>query len=389
MSDHAFFPPSSAEQWANCAGAARAIAENPQPETPQSREGTAAHWVGSETLETGGDDCGVYLGKKAPNGVVIDEKMVDGAQVYVDDVLAVCDAHNARHLLRVEQRVHMPNIDPHGNNWGTFDASLFLRDKGLLFLWDYKHGFSEVQAVDNLQLADYAEGIVEAEGIDGLAMQHITLDARVVQPFAYRAGGPVVAWVATLSDLRVFWNLLATAIGKSYQNPTLSTGYHCRHCPAVGKCAATRKARYNFVEVIDHPYEMDEMDGHDLAVELDTLDKAVAVAKKRADAIRDELTHRVSEGDVGSGMTLETTQGREEWTAEPPVVVALASQFGVDARHAGLKTPNQVIAATPKELRGALGEVLKEFKRRKPGTLKLTRFADSKVARAFQTKREG
>lgn len=389
MSEHAYYPPSSAEQWANCTGAARAIAENPQPETTKTRNGTAAHWVASETLLSGGDVCAEFIGCTTPNGVVIDDAMVDGAQVYVDDVLDVCEQFNARHLLAVEFRVHMDLIDPEGENWGTLDAALWLPDVGRMFVWDYKHGHAEVVAYENLQLIDYAEGLCEHHQINGAAHEYITVDLRVVQPFAYRATGPVSKWECKLSDLRPHWNKLAGAIGASRTNPTLSTGYHCRYCPAVGKCAATRGATYNFIELVGRVYEMDAMTTHDLAVELDALDKGIAVAKRRADAIRDDLTHRVANGDGSSGLVLETVAGREEWTAPDSQVIALASQFGVDAVKPALKTPKQLIDATPRELRAALSSVLKQFKRRKTGSLKLTRAEDSRTARAFQPKKEG
>ena len=385
MSAHAVFAPSSAEQWGHCSGQPQAAAENPKPETPQSREGTAAHWVGSETLESGGRDCGVYLGTKAPNGIIIDDKMVDGAQVYVDDVLAVCDMYDARSLLRIEKRVDMLAIDSEGANWGTYDSSLYLPVLNLLFLWDYKHGFSEVSARENFQLADYAEGLVEYHGID---VSQLDLYARVVQPFAFSPGGPVSKWFTPLVELIPIWDQLARQIVESRTNPTLTTGYHCRYCPALGKCSASRGAQYNFIELVRQPYAMDTMTGHDLAVELNILENGTAVAKKRADAIRDELTHRIQKGDGSTGLVLETTQGREAWDVPHEQVVAVGQQFGVDATKPALKTPAQLVAATPTGLRPAMAEVLKNFKRRNSGSLKLTRAADSKFAAAFQKAKE-
>jgi hypothetical protein len=384
MGAHAVYAPSSAEQWGHCSGQPQAAAENPKPETPQSREGTAAHWVGSETLESGGRDCGVYLGTKAPNGIIIDDKMVDGAQVYVDDVLSVCDMYDARSLLLIEKRVDMPAIDRQGGNWGTFDASLYLPGLNLLFLWDYKHGFSEVSARGNFQLADYAEGLVECYRI----IEPTMLDARVVQPFAFSPGGPVSQWFTPLVDLEPIWDRLASQIVESRTNPTLTTGYHCRYCPALGKCSASRGAQYNFIELVRQPYSMDTMTGHDLAVELNILDGGVSVAKKRADAIRDELMHRIQKGDGSTGLVLEATQGREVWDVPHEQVVAVGQQFGVDATKPALKTPAQLVAATPAGLRPAMSEVLKNFKRRNSGSLKLTRAADSKFAAAFQKVKE-
>ncbi len=389
QNEHAPLAPSASPQWGHCSGSVLAQANLPNPETEQTREGTAAHWVMAEVLEGYRDGrdavarpCFDFLGKKAPNGVVVDEKMVEGAQVMVDDVLAVAGTSDRRARLLVEHRVHMPQIHP--ANWGTLDAALYLPERQVLFLWDYKHGHRDCSPVENFQLINYLAGLVNEFGLDGIADQNTTVVARIVQPFCYSAPGPVKEWTCRLSDLRGTWNVLAAKAHEAFADPKLTTGLWCRDCRAVGKCAATRRARYNFIELVNQTYEMDEMDGADLATERGILKDGIAVAKARLEAIEDELRHRIAGGQTDSGLTVESKPGRLEWTAPPAVVRALCGQFGVDVSKDAVLTPTQAKAAAPREVRPLLEQVMAGYTRRPAGALTLVPASESRTARAFK-----
>lgn len=392
MSDHATLAPSSAEQWGHCAGSVKAQAAFPDLDSEQSREGTAAHWVVSETLEAFKRGavvlCSAYEGQQAPNGVIIDEKMTEGAQIMVDSVVSTCQRWHCEGDLCIEQRVHMPNIHP-TENWGTLDASLYLPHRNVLYIWDYKHGHRDCQAEGNLQLVDYLAGLVEKYQIDGITDQQTTVVARIVQPFCYYAKGPIKDWVFKLSDLRGYWNKLhAQAHEALSDNPRLNTGRWCRDCKAVGVCSAARMMGYNFVDMVNEPYQMDDMTGADLAVERSILEDGLAVAKARLEAIEDELTHRVQRGETDSGLGLEASKGREQWTIPTKQVLTLCGSLGVDARKEAVKTPKQTRDAAPKEVRPMLEQIMAKVVRRPAGKLKLVPADDTKAARAFQTKEE-
>lgn len=388
MSDneHAPLAPSASPQWGHCSGSVLAQANLPNPETEQTREGTAAHWVMAEVLEAAKAGrhvtCASFIGQKAPNGVMIDDKMAEGAEVMVEDVLAVCERFGALGELMVERRVHMPQIHP--QNWGTLDAGLYLRGRRVIFLWDYKHGHRECSPVDNFQLIDYLGGLVNEFGLNGIDDQQTMVVARIVQPFCYSAPGPVREWTCTLSDLRGAWNVLAAKAHEAFTDPKLTTGPHCRDCRAVGKCAATRRARYNFIELVNEPYEMDQMNGADLATERGILKDGIAVAKARLEAIEDELHHRITGGQTDSGLTVESKPGRLEWTAPPAVARALCGQFGVDISKDAVLTPTQAKAAAPKEVRPLLEQVIANYTRRPAGSLQLVKADESRTARAFK-----
>jgi hypothetical protein len=379
--EHAYLAPSSAPVWGHCSGSVLAQQNAPTYDTPEQAAGTAAHWVCSESLSKGLSPGG-FVGQTAPNGVVVTSEMAECAGVFVADVLAVCQEHGALQSLRVEHRVHMPQI--HEQNWGTLDAALYLPKWRLLYLWDYKHGHRECVAEGNLQLIDYVAGLVSAHKLNGFDEQQIDCVLRIVQPRCYRGPGPVVEWRVKLSDLRGYWNQLEHAAKQAVDNPRLTTGKHCRDCTAVGSCPAARKAAYSLIDYIDQPYAMDTMSGPNLALEWRMLDQGLTAAKARLEALDAEVRHRVSQGDSTLGLALQSTEGRSEWMIPPAQAVALAKQFGVDASKPAVLTPVQTIAAASAAIRPALKQVVDTVTRRPPGTPKLIPAENSKLAAAFK-----
>lgn len=400
MSEHAILAPSSANQWGHCAGSVAAQANIPNPDTEQSREGTAAHWVGSEVLTCYRQGsvvaCSAFEGHKAPNGVIIDEKMTEGAQVYVDTVTGQVEALGAkagadiRQFLLIEHRVFMSVIHPTAN-WGTLDAALYMPALDTLLIWDYKHGHRDCDVVWNLQLINYLAGLAECFKIDDRALPRVKVTACIVQPFSYHAQGPAKTWEFTLSDLRGAWDKLRAmaleALSDTYC-PRLTTGLWCRDCRAVGVCSAARMAGYRFLEVVNAPYGMDGMTGADLAVERDILRDGAAVAKARLQAIEDELMHRVEHGESDSGLALEVGRGHEKWAIPPEQAVLLCGQLGVDATKTAVKTPKQTRDAAPKEVKPLLAAVMAKAVHRPAGKKQLVQASNTKAARAFKPKEE-
>lgn len=384
MSEHAILAPSSAPVWGHCSGSIIAAQAAPSPETEQTRNGTAAHWVASECLESwkagGNDEPRAYIGDVAPNGVVVDALIAEGAEVYVTDVIGtLSQIPGGREALLVEFRVNMPAI--HDQNWGTLDASA-MTPQGL-FIWDYKHGHAKVDAFENLQLIDYLEGLREFYGINGLGDQHTRVIARVVQPFAYDPKGPVSEWAFMLCDIRGYVNQLRAKAHEAMTNPTLTSGKHCRYCPARGRCPALRAAVYNLIDLVDSPLGFDTMTGGDLATEREILLRGQTMLKARLEAIEDDLTHRVKNGDGSCGLSLDSVPGRLNWTVEPGQAIAALSLFGVDITRPHCDTPTQARARLPAAMRDAFDEAVKPLTKRSR-SLKLVDSSDTLAARVFR-----
>jgi hypothetical protein len=361
----------------------------PNLDSEDSRAGVAAHWVFAEVLlafqgkRNSSLVCSAHIGSTAPNGVVIDEKMAEGAQVMVDDVLDIVkDGHIQR--LCIEHRVTMPAI--HDQNWGTLDTSLYIPERKALFIWDYKHGHRENKAEGNLQLINYAEGRRQELSFNGIQDQDTTLVLRIVQPFCYHAKGPVDEWVGKLSDIRGPVNILRNKANEAFTNPLMTTGKHCRDCLGIRTCSARRKADYNLIDLVNAPYEMDNMDSRDLAVERQILSDGLAAGKERLEALEAELAHRISNGAADTGLALEATYGRVAWTVPDAQAEALASQFGFSIKTGAIKTPTQAKQAAPTEVRSAFGLILDTVTKRPSGKLKLINADDTIGARAFKRK---
>lgn len=389
--DHAPLAPSFAPVWGNCSAAVVAAMQNPTPDTPQTMEGTAAHWVASSCLDLirdGGEaDAQEFIRQKAPNGVVIDDKMAEGAQVFIDEVYEhVCRLSEPKADWFIEERVHMPHI--HGQNWGTLDAALYLPERQVLFVWDYKHGHRQNDAEGNLQLIDYVEGLRAELAVDGIQDQELTVVIRIVQPFCYRRNGPVDEWVVKMSDLRAYANRLRSKAEEAFTNPVMTTGLHCRDCPGKTTCAARRRVDYSLIDECDKPLQFDVMDNGQKATEYEILRDGIEVAKKRLDALHDELTHEIVSGNVVPGHAMETAEGRLKWNdgVSPQQANAVANQFGFDISKLEVKTPTQAKQAAPKALRVQFGQILKTLTHRPPGGLKLVKAKDSKAAKAFKRK---
>lgn len=397
MSGHAFLPPSGADGWGNCSYWPWANQQFPKPDTRDTLEGEAAHWVCSECLTNWKStaieadlSCADFVGRQAPNSVTITDAMADAAQMFVDDCLAIAHANGGAGMMHIEESVAMPRIHPE-HNWGTPDFWLFNPATGVLYVSDFKYGFLEVDPRECLQLCDYAEGVIEQLGLND---QYVRVDLRIVQPRCYSAYSPVRSWAVLASDLRPLWNQLHMKAAEAVLAPKQSAGGWCKHCPGLGKCGASRRYVYGLRHYLDLPIELDEMSPEDLGVEYDILKETAAVVKERLAAIEQQVAHAVDTGTTGTGYTREVSPGRLNWRDEvpPAQVVALGQMFNVDLAKPACLTPTQARAAVAAEakraenpgLKDAFELTIKTMSARAAGALKLVKLSDGIVARTFK-----
>lgn len=349
---HSSLPPSGAPIWGRCAAAVHAFALAANLDTRESIEGTAAHWVCSECLTTG-EIAANYLGQKDPAGTIVDDKMVEGAQVYLDDCRAQMQLFPSC-MVAIEQRVGAPNL-VHPDNWGTTDFALVDMQSETIIVSDYKHGHGKVDAKGNLQLANYCAGIVETIGIRPEFWHEWAVVFRVVQPFCFQRSAPVDVWQGNLTELVPLWDQLKA---KAYEGktacPMATPGAHCRYCPGRIECGSADQFTSHIIDESSRQVDLSTVESHELATMLDIMKSGETVLKSRLDAISDELKHRIGEGDMSSGKALHSVQGnRGYWNAPDKVIIALGTQFKVDLRSDKALTPAQSrgkIPADKKEL---------------------------------------
>ena len=352
MSAHAYLPPSGAGAWVKCAFWPTMNARYPELEsTPQSMEGTAAHWVASEMME--GRD--VVVGQVSPEGYVIDEEMLESAWLYCTDI----DSVSGKPF--IEQRVEIPYV--HERNWGTPDCYKYNLSENRLTVWDYKYGYGHVEVYENWQLIDYACGILS--DLLGTEDQWLTVDLRVVQPRSFHRDGPVRSWVVKAIDLRAHFNILKNAAGKaSLPEPESLAGLHCGYCPGRHACSTLQKAALNIVDRASIGVAID-LDPTSLGLELRNLNRAAKILQARITGLEAEVEAKLRRGERVPYFELQQNLDRLKWINSAQEVFALGDMMGVD-----LRKPQEPI--TPTQAKKLIDEsVINVYSERPKGAMKL------------------
>lgn len=376
--EHAALAPSSAHIWTECPGSVQMQALYPDAdESPEAREGTAAHWYVSEVL-LGRD---VAVGALAPNGVPVTAEMVDCAQGLLVDVRDTMRAHPGASLY-VEQRVYMPIV--HKANWGTPDVTLVDAAHRFLAVWDYKYGHRYVDAVGNLQLADYAIGAL-TEAAPCVEWPDWNVAMSIAQPRNYHASGPIREWCTdggVLLDEYVPRLYEAAQLAVS-PNPATRSNAHCRDCSAVHACETAQRAGALSLDVAGRVTPVD-LPPHAVGLELRLIDDALTRLGARKTGLEEMALGLIRGGTSVPFLTTEYTTGREKWTVPAGEVFALAEIMGAPAlaKDAEPITPGQ---ARDKFLKAGIdASVIDAYAERPRGALRLARVDDSAAKLAFQ-----
>jgi hypothetical protein len=333
MSEHALLAPSSAARWVPCAGSVRM--EQLFPETEESlkqKQGTATHWVASQVLTNQPEPA---VGQVAPNGIVIDEEMLEAVDMYVADVQSI---NGVRH---VETLVKMPRI--HEHNWGTPDAWIYDEALRSLYVWDFKYGHTFVDAFENWQLIDYVEGILEELGVTGIEDQKITVHMRVVQPRNYHALGPIREWVVKASDLRTYFNVLTSSAAKAFSSDAqcIPNG-QCSYCSARHACGALQMSSFKAMDVSAQPIPT-SLTNEGLSLELRLINHYLERMEARKSGLEEMAAQIIRSGKTVPGFALQSSLGNAKWAMTPQEVIQIGEMMGVDLAKPGVLTPAQAI----------------------------------------------
>lgn len=336
---HSILPPSGAAAWRRCGLWVAMNKAYPQPDTPESMEGNAAHWVFAEMLA----GRVVVEGQIAPNGVVVTEEMIEGGEMVVDTVRArmPVEQFGAPH---VEQAVAIRRIHP--ECWGTPDIWGFSVNPFVLEVIDYKFGHRFVDEYENDQGVAYTAGIVDviAEKMGqgaGLIDQALTVNFTVIQPRCFYKGAPVRTWTVKASDLRGHTNALTMAADIALgQNPPAVTNSECGDCPGRHACPALQKAAYSDAEfaVKSSPVELSPAAA---SLELKMLERSLERLQSRVEGMREAVAVYIRQGHSVPWHRAEQGYGRQQWAVPAEQVIAMGALFGADLSKTGVKTPKQ------------------------------------------------
>lgn len=373
MTGHSVLPPSGAGAWGNCGawvGMHRLYPEHDgDPEA--AKEGQAAHAVCASMLLGGTPKEGDI---DAATGVVVDEDMLDGASLYVADVLQTCAGFGGVPV--VETPVAIPRVHP--ECWGTPDAWAFDPGQMVLYVWDFKYGHRWVEVFENAQLGPcYASGILDALGFDGASEQSVRIVCRIVQPRSFHRDGQVREWRLKATDLRPLVNKLrAAALDALSDNPTARVGSYCRDCAGRHSCPVLQLAA---LEACDTAFAAQPFQLAPFAVgaELRAMRRALDMLEARVAGLETEALRLLATGNSVPYWRAEQSKGRERWNVPADQVIALGHAFGVD-----LAKPLQAI--TPKQAKALVDEtVISAYSETPRGAIKLVPCNDNHAKKVF------
>jgi len=354
---HSKLPPSSAARRMACPGS-RALEERygRKEESEASREGTKAHEVAARYLRES-DIVGLFQ----PEGYT--EEMYEGARIYEKAVRRFCNLED----LHIEERVDISNVHP--DMWGTPDAWCVQGPN--VHVFDYKFGYTPVEAFENWQLIAYACGIVKDHPNMGQIYIHI------IQPRDYISTSPHKVWNMSLRELEDYRQRLQVSSALSMSSsPELKVSEQCKYCTARHACPALRKASFGSAELAyrDIPQGLD---AKAVGNELKLLHEAQDLLAFRVTALETEVQHLLQSGQNVDHYELASSTGRMNWNVDKELVVNMGIIHGVDVSKMDIMTPTQAIKAGVPE-----SVVLKCSERKQ--SLKLSRIDLKKSAAIFK-----
>lgn len=335
MSEHSILPPSGAAIWVKCSQWPAMNKKFVKEETEDAKEGTAAHWVNYEIMH----GRAVKLGDLAPNGVVITDEMLEGAELWVKTIYTHINA--PLNALMMERKVHIPRV--HEKCFGTLDFGYFDKSHNTLFLKEYKFGFEFVDEFENWQNMAYTSGLLD-ELFPDYDYSNVLIDIEIIQPRCYHRA-PVRSWQIKAKDLRPYVNILANMAEEALSsNAKATTNEGCKHCPGRHDCEALQKATYSDVEVSLKSTGLN-LSPSAASLELRMLERALNRLSARVEGLREEVLVMLKQGKQVPHHALEQTIGRINWSIEPDEVIMLGELMGINLTKPATLTPKQAIAA--------------------------------------------
>ena len=368
-SEHSPLAPSSMERRVHCRGSYNMEGLTATEDTPESREGTAAHEVAAHLLRTGEL---LPLGFETSVAVLNDAAMMDGAMEYGQEIRRWKPPGTD---LRIEEKVLCLEI--HALCWGTPDAWFYL--PGHLWLFDYKYGHDLVEVFENWQLLTYVFGIAEGLRLNGADERTTTVHMVIVQPRAYHRDGPIRTWTVKLADLRAYRNVLQqVAIECLVPDAPTMAGPHCLNCAAAYRCATLQKNALAIASAAGSSTPFD-MTPAQISEELYFLESQYAILKARKRGLEEQAISLAVQGAFLPKHQLASTRPLPRWKVSVEAVRELGVMFGVS-----LDAPSSVVAPNKAKKMGIDESVILEYSESPVGARKLVPADTTQLRKIFQ-----
>jgi hypothetical protein len=344
---------SSAHVWAvidGCPGSIKISEKIPYVPSPYADEGTTAHNIAAQMVKE-------HLGgqtilRTADTYKSIPDEMFYGARIYATDIIPVARMVGPTGEIGIEKKLPCPDIHP--DMKCIPDAFILNKNAGHLYLWEFKYGFTPVNAFQNPQLICNTSAIGSFFNLDD---QKITVHARVIQPRGYK-GEAIDEWVFPLSDIRgpinIYRENARIALGEdSYTR----SGPHCKNCNARTICKAAMDCGMSIFEEIGKPIP-DNMTDEALGFFYALILRAKEQIKCLESGIEMEVKNRLNRGIFVPGASYKPMVGRLEWVRPAAQVVAMGDLMGVNLR-------KEMEVITPTQAKNILDEkIIEKFTKR-------------------------
>jgi hypothetical protein len=287
-----------------------------------AEEGTAAHWVSSQLLH--GDI--ITPGEFAPNGIEVDEDMVNYAKDYRD----IIDDSNSNDVVEhIEEFISIPDIAE--GFGGTPDYWSVNHARSLIRIVDLKYGFNVVEPFENWQMICYVSGIASKLNIPMLLGNYKwTVEIVIYQPRAYHVEGHLRTWSISLCDLIPYIDKLRAAYQQLFlPNPIAVTGSQCKYCEARHVCTTLQQSNYIAIELSQRASAL-ELDINQSGRELLQIEAALEILKARKTGLESQIEFDIlTKGVVSPHFMVERAKTREKWQeGKEHFIIALGEMIG-------------------------------------------------------------
>lgn len=355
---------SAAHRWVKCTAWSRMQADMPEiGDTTVREEGTAFHWAALMVWL----GHAVNVGTLAPNGVPIDDDMLDA----IDDYLDRIRSWGGTPML--EYTVAAPRIHPECG--GTTDVWTFNRPRMTLHVGDAKYGRRFVDPFECWQLLVYVCGLLDHIGV--VDDRQVWVEMAIFQPRAYRRDGPWFTWRVKASDLRAHFNILSNAAHTALSPfAKCSSGPWCSDCSARVNCDTFDAAVENALEVVSEPI-VNDLTPKRTDSELLRIERAMEILDARQTALKARAEMFLRDGAQLMHYQMQPGRSNLRWKdGSEAALHALAAAQSVKLFNAKPVTPTQA----KKLINPAVVDALSE---RPAAGLKVVRVDGDRAARVF------
>ena len=302
------------------------------PSSPAAAVGTAAHGVGEFYVRqqwglpgAAPGDCpdvervaDLRVGDASPAAwAAWQEQLRTHGKAYRDFIRSLIPGDEVNAYVSVETPVNIRSI--HEQLFGTLDLRIWLPNRRVLIVVDYKYGFQDVDVGTpddpNAQLAAYA--IASIEALAPAVRDTISEVWLAVYQPRVPLGDPAKLLKLPPAWIEVERNRLREEV-KAVESPGAPRpGDHCRYCPAKGVCPAVQNALQTALTAYAGGRNVLAMDDAEII--------ALWSARKAVESLMDDIDERVRKlagaGDKRFKVTLR--EGRRMWKDAKTVAMTL------------------------------------------------------------------